>query len=63
MELDRLVEAGAASRAVVPAGAGFCARFGSGPIAQPVDRLPQWTHRKKIAPGSHQGPYSCRPLR
>jgi hypothetical protein len=26
--------------------------------AHPADRWPQWTHRRKIAPGSHHTPYS-----
>jgi hypothetical protein len=26
--------------------------------AHPAERCPQWTHRRKMAPGSHQTPYS-----
>jgi len=37
--------------------------FGFASIAQPGDRLPQCTHRKKMAPGSHHTPNSWRPDR
>jgi hypothetical protein len=38
---------------VARAGSGACA-FGS--IDHPDDRLPQWTHLRKIDPGSHHIP-------
>jgi hypothetical protein len=37
-------------------GARCAAAAGFAVTAQPEDRLPQWTHRRKIAPGSHHMP-------
>jgi hypothetical protein len=36
---------------------------GFGSSAHPGDRRPQWTHLRKIAPGSHDTPNSWRPER
>jgi hypothetical protein len=40
---------------------GSVCAFGSND--QPDDRLPQWTQRRKIVPGSHHIPKSWRPER
>jgi hypothetical protein len=47
------LERAAAVEVVARAGGGVCA-FGS--IDHPDDRLPQWTQRRNIDPGSHHIP-------
>jgi hypothetical protein len=46
--------AGGVATAAGRAGATIAAGFRS--TAQPGDRFPQWTHRRKIWPGSHHMP-------